>query len=601
MVDAAPVVGTVLATVFSAFAVFNAVDLPKHARGPVIAHDLVVIAFGIWIARRKWSSASSLALFGMLTALLVASNILLASYLLREPFYTFYIALLIVAVGATLLSRVWALATIGAIGAAWSAVALPMLSTRPFVHYGFTVLAATAIGLLINDARGRSHLRLEQLRVRDAARQKELEHSLRLVEQERRNLDRTVDERTAALRDELEERRRLEEQLRQAQKTEAVGRLAGGIAHDFNNLLTIIFGSLDLAREASGKDVAVLEAIDDARKAAERAADLTRQLLAFGRRQRLERAPVRAPEIITDLERVLGRFIGEQIELRREIDSRSTVTVDRGQIEQVLVNLVINARDAMPDGGVLTIAVRDEDVDAERAERLGRPAGRWVVFEVDDSGSGMDEKTQASLFEPFFTTKAPGKGTGLGLATAHGIVTQHHGVIDVRSTVGRGSSFSVWLPATEDSPNGHRVESPSMPHLGRGETVLVVEDEPVLLRVAVRSLERHGYRVLGATSGEQALALAATEPVDLLVTDVIMPGIDGPQLATRLRARWPGLPVLFVSGYSADKLEPTKSLGGTRFLAKPYRADDLAGAVVDTLQAAARGPERAEVRNLVTR
>ena len=369
--------------------------------------------------------------------------------------------------------------------------------------------------------------------------------------------------------------RRSEEQLRQAQKMEAVGRLAGGIAHDFNNLLTVITSYGDLLLEDLAPDDSRRDDVEQIRKAAEGAAALTRQLLAFSRQQVLEPKVLDIRAIVAGTEKLLRRLIGADVQLATSLASDlGAVKADPGQLEQIIINLAVNARDAMPGGGRLTIAATGmEEVE-------GRP-GRWVMLAVSDTGIGMDEQTKARIFEPFFTTKESGKGTGLGLATVYGIVKQAGGFIWVDSEPGRGTSFEVYLPRV-DEPVAPAITRPAPAEPGRGtETVLLVEDAPAVRLVTRQVLERYGYTVLEAPTGDMALRLAAKHhgPIHLLLTDVVMPGLSGRQLAGQLSQLRAEMKVLYVSGY-ADTVE-----SGVAYLQKPFAPEALARRVRDVLDA----------------
>jgi nitrogen-specific signal transduction histidine kinase/CheY-like chemotaxis protein len=384
----------------------------------------------------------------------------------------------------------------------------------------------------------------------------------------------------------LSERKRLEEQLRQAQKMEAVGQLAGGIAHDFNNLLTAISGYVGLALERVDGDPKLRRDLGEVARAGERAADLTRQLLAFSRRQVLQPATFDLNEAVRETSGLLGRLLGEHIRIVTSLDPAGCpILADRGQIEQVLMNLAVNARDAQPAGGTLAIETETVSLDAEEAEPDLAP-GRYVALRVSDTGSGMDPVTAAHAFEPFFTTKEPGKGTGLGLATVYGIVTQSGGRIRMSSTPGAGTSFEILLARSE--PAAHR-EPEERADAPRGsERILLVEDEQVVRDLTREMLEQRGYDVICAARPDEALELAAREQVDLLLTDVVMPEMNGPSLASILRRARPELPVLFTSGYTADaRLYGGDDDGNASFLQKPYSAGELAAAVRTTLD----GPE----------
>jgi PAS domain S-box-containing protein len=403
------------------------------------------------------------------------------------------------------------------------------------------------------------------------------------------------------------ERRRLEEQLRQAQKMEAIGRLAGGIAHDFNNLLTAMSGYAELAASALADDHPARADILEIRRAAERAARLTGQLLAFGRRQVLSPTVVAPDRLLGDLAGLLRRIIGEDISL--ELDLRSpgvAVLVDGSQLEQVIMNLVVNARDAMPEGGRLTIgtAVVEAAPAPLRAPEAppGEPARRrWLEISVADTGVGMDEATLGHIFEPFFTTKRPGEGTGLGLSTVYGIVEQSGGSVAVESRPGAGSTFRIRLPIVDGEavrngppvavePAAAGAEGPR----GGTETILLAEDEPGIGALMAQSLRRLGYEVLEAADAATALELAAGRRIDLLVSDVVMPGVDGPTLAEALLARQPDVRVLFVSGYAPGLVPGRPAVEGRyAFLAKPFDAATLAARVREVLDAPPPGAESA--------
>jgi two-component system cell cycle sensor histidine kinase/response regulator CckA len=383
----------------------------------------------------------------------------------------------------------------------------------------------------------------------------------------------------------IEHRKRLEEQLRQAQKMEAIGRLAGGIAHDFNNLLTVILGYGGVLERKLSPHDPLIKNVVEIRKAGERAAALTQKLLAFSRKQVLRPRVLSLNHLVRETEAMLHRLIGEDIELATELDPAvGHVKADPGQIEQVLMNLAINARDAMQKGGQLLIETKREDLIAGAAALRSLKPGAYAALTVSDTGCGMDEQTKAKIFEPFFTTKDPGIGTGLGLATVLGIVNQSGGAISVYSEIGIGTTFKVYLPLVEDSevPAETPQHAPAKP---ADESVLVVEDDQSIRELTAEVLREHGYRVAEAASAEQALSVfEATGPVDLLLTDVVMSGMNGHELANKLVALHPGLKVLYMSGYSERGvvqqgiLEPGRS-----FLPKPFQPQDLLGKVGDVL------------------
>jgi two-component system, cell cycle sensor histidine kinase and response regulator CckA len=393
---------------------------------------------------------------------------------------------------------------------------------------------------------------------------------------------------TLAILEDTSERKRLEAQLRQAQKMEAVGRLAGGIAHDFNNLLAVIMGHSDLIRAVLRKGDRLAHDVEQIRRASERAATLTRQLLAFSRRQFLQPQVIDVNTLVGNLATMLRRLIGEDIHLELRLDADAgRVSADPGQLEQVIMNLAVNARDAMPQGGRLTLETAPASLDqAFVAAHPGATAGAHVRLSIHDTGCGMGPDVLAHLFEPFFTTKEPGRGTGLGLSTVYGIVKQHRGYVDVVSEVGRGSSFGVYLPRVEARPTPERPLPRERLKPGSRETVLFVEDEVALRDLMQRVLGKGGYTVLAAGDGLEALALAEAHPgrVDIMVTDVIMPRMSGPELAARLRARDPAIQVLYVSGYTADQLRAQTDLGAdATLLAKPFTSDGLLRKVREVL------------------
>jgi signal transduction histidine kinase/CheY-like chemotaxis protein len=389
----------------------------------------------------------------------------------------------------------------------------------------------------------------------------------------------------------ISERRRLEQQLSQAQKLESIGRLAGGVAHDFNNILTAINGYAGLALETLAPGEPAADDLREIQKASERAAALTRQLLIFARKQQIDPHVLDLNALVSSVEKLLRRLIGEDVDLRTMLAPNHTlVKADPSQIEQVLVNLIVNARDAMPHGGTLTIETATLALDEEYArEHVGVAPGPYALLAVTDTGTGMDEAVRLHIFEPFFTTKEHGKGTGLGLATCYGIVKQHGGHIWVYSEVSAGTTFKVYLPLASDSAAAE--ESPlTIEDLPRGgERVLLVEDEPAVRDLAARVLRGQGYTVVEASNGAEALELLRRGPAgqfDLLLTDMIMPRLGGMALAQQIAADNPGLKLLFMSGYTDTTAEQSGLLAvGIPYLQKPFTPGALARrvrAVLDT-------------------
>lgn len=386
----------------------------------------------------------------------------------------------------------------------------------------------------------------------------------------------------------ITDRQRLADQLRQSQKMQAVGELAGGIAHDFNNLLMVMKGHAEMLLDQIPALSPVRHSVEQMQQAAERAEGLTRQLLAFSRRQVLQPRVLDLNEVVGGMIKMVSRVIGENIELAFLPGSNlARVKADPSQMEQVVLNLVVNARDAMPGGGRLTIETSNVEIDRSYGARhAGMAAGPYVMVIVSDTGSGMDAATQARIFEPFFTTKGPGKGTGLGLATVYGVVKQSGGFIWVYSEVGRGTTFKIYLPqviAEVEKPAEAR--KPAGPPSGN-ETILFVEDEDSVRELVREYLAAAGYRILEAADGEQALQIASAHsgPIHLLVTDVVMPHLSGRELAARLSPSRPDLKVLFISGYTDDSIFRSGVLdGGMAFLQKPFNLKSLAQRVREVL------------------
>jgi len=384
------------------------------------------------------------------------------------------------------------------------------------------------------------------------------------------------------------ERKRLEAQLQQSQKMEAVGRLAGGIAHDFNNMLTAVKAYSEFLLEDLDPADARRTDVQEIAKAADRAASLTRQLLAFSRKQVLQPRPLDLNEVVVGMEKMLSRLIGEDLHIITRLDpDLKLVEADPSQIEQVIMNLTVNARDAMPDGGVLTIETRNVTLD-HVDPAWGIEPGAHATLAISDTGIGMDEAVRAQIFEPFFTTKPIGQGTGLGLSTVYGIVKQSGGHISVHTEPGHGSTFKVYLPHVDTSSTGPML-GPAMSRLPRGtETIVLVDDDEGVRAVARRILQRAGYTVLSAPDGVEAIRLIGESRggVHLLVTDVVMPGLGGRDLVTHVRDTHPDLRVLFVSGYTEEGVRRHGMLNTeSAFLEKPFTAERLAQKVREVLDA----------------
>ena len=398
---------------------------------------------------------------------------------------------------------------------------------------------------------------------------------------------RDVSERAESARE-----RALQEQLAQAQRLESVGQLAGGIAHDFNNILGVIMNYAEFVGDELPEGSQASQDVEEIRRAAERAAALTRQLLIFSRREVVKPELLYLRDVVSELENLLRRALGERVELTTRFGGdRCAFEADPGQIEQVLVNLAVNARDAMPDGGRLVIEVDKAVLDADYTDlHPNIEPGTYVRLKVSDTGAGMDRETVQRAVEPFFTTKGKGEGTGLGLATVYGIVTGAGGRIDIYSEVGIGTTVKIHLPASAETPSEAKPKRRGRPS-GHGEVILVVEDEPDVRRMAERILAKGGYSVIGANGGEEAVEICrqSGQPIDLLLTDVIMPGMLGPDLVKQIKEIRPELGVIFMSGYSHEVLAPgaLAEQGANAFIEKPFNADELLQAVHDVLDARA--------------
>jgi two-component system cell cycle sensor histidine kinase/response regulator CckA len=391
----------------------------------------------------------------------------------------------------------------------------------------------------------------------------------------------------------ITERRQLEDQLRQSQKMEAIGRLAGGIAHDLNNALTAIAGYAELALGVVAAGHAARSDIEEIRRATERAGSVTRQLLAFSRKQLLEPRIFDLNATVTSLTRMLGRLLGPDIAVHASVaDNLPRIMGDPGQIEQAVINLAVNARDAMPHGGRLQLTTAVEEVDAEHARtQVPMTPGRYVVLRVSDAGQGMSRETQAHIFEPFFTTKDVGKGTGLGLSMVYGTMKQIGGFIFVDSELGQGTTFRMYFPPAAEPQPVTPPAGPAIEHGRRGrETLMVVEDEPAVRNLVASALRPEGYTLLLATSAEEALQIADAHdgPLDLLLTDSVMPGKSGMELAHAMRQRRPGLPIIVMSGYTEETLTVGSVDEPLVLLQKPFSPRDLRQRIRDRLDLVGR-------------
>jgi two-component system, cell cycle sensor histidine kinase and response regulator CckA len=384
-------------------------------------------------------------------------------------------------------------------------------------------------------------------------------------------------------------RRSLEEQFRQAQKMEAVGRLSGGVAHDFNNLLGVIIGYAEFLQERLEPENVLRGSADEILKAGKRAASLTRQLLAFSRQQVLEPKVIDLNAVVFDTEKLLRRLIGEDIELSTPLaPDLGRVKADQGQLEQVIMNLAVNARDAMPQGGKLTIATENMVMDDAFVRRYPYPVqpGPYVCLTVTDSGIGMDAETKARAFEPFFTTKEKGKGTGLGLSTVYGVVKQSGGYIDIYSSPGAGTTFKIYLPKVDEAIRAEEVPVAGDRSFTGRETILVAEDEASLRKLTRTTLELCGYKVLEAKDGAEALEMSDAHDgaIDLLLTDIVMPGIGGRALAQELSRRRPDIRWVYMSGYTGQGIGAQESFEpGSHFLPKPFTRETLTRKVREAL------------------
>ncbi|MFO0665396.1 MAG: ATP-binding protein [Polyangiaceae bacterium] len=469
----------------------------------------------------------------------------------------------------------------------WSPVNLPIKHDDGRIAYILHRAEDVTEFVRLKQEGSAQHKATEELRTRAGQmeaeiyrRAQELQETNRQLRRLQEELESRVEARTADLRRANDALRKSEEQLRQAQKLEAVGRLAGGIAHDFNNLLSVILSYSEILSSDLQPNDAARADLDEIKKAGQRAAELTRQMLAFSRQQILDLRILDLNDIIGNVNKMLARVIGEDIEFKLPMAPKlAKVKADPGQIEQVLMNLVVNARDAMPTGGKLTIETSNVELDASYAqEQEGVTPGPYVMMAVSDTGTGIDKATQAHVFEPFFTTKEVGKGTGLGLSTVFGIVKQSGGNIRLYSEPGVGTSFKIYLPRAEGKTDWKLANSESTQEARGTETILLVEDEDQVRGVAVGILKRAGYHVLEARSPAEALLIDEQHPtkIHLLLTDVVMPKMNGRLLAERIGSTRAGIKTIFMSGYTDNVVVQHGVLdSGASFLQKPFTPDSL--------------------------
>ena len=594
-----------MAALWAFFIPFNLMELPEPSRNPVVIHDvfMIVLSLALYAAvRRRSVPPRFIGMSAFIVACVIASNVILAYWMTERNFYTYYIGIILIAAGNIILLTRWFLASVFAILLMWAVVAANSATPQEFINLIFLQVAAVLVAVTIHLARVNFIRRITQLRYRDQVREKDLERALSQGEMVRQELDQRVAERTQELQvaydrltDQLEERaqlenqrRELESELHHAQRLESVGQLAGGVAHDFNNLLTVIGGNIDLVVRKSD-ELGEREGawLNEARKATQRAAELTSELLAYSRKQPVVFEPIDPVEVVGGVRKMIERAAGENVILELDLNqTRGCILGGRGQIEQVVLNLVLNACDAMPMGGKLKI-VLDEVAQFSGIGHENTDGGPYIRLRFIDNGIGMEAAVREKIFEPFFTTKETGKGTGLGLSVVHGIVSQHGGFVDVKSSRSAGTTVSVYLPSVMGEAVVDDNGSPSLTDTpASGETILVVEDEEAVREFTKILLEELGYRVLAADNGEHALAVSEQYPekIHLLLTDVVMPGIQGPQLAEKLSTFRPGVPILYVSGYTDPKILADLHLEDRMaFLQKPFTREALQVKIRDLL------------------
>jgi len=577
---------------FAAASVFLLGHGPHGARGLMLIQRVLyllgLLMLHRWLTRGHVKADKAYHLLAAVTLVCLSSLTITAAF--SGESIAQRIALLLVAVGMMSLEWksslvVWSVCWLTWLGSSGAFQGQKPVANDLLLLFGFQMFSMATLHLRRRNAL--RHYDLLQTIVEQKAR---LKSALDEAEGNRERLDQLVDERTTQLRLAYDELRlssqqreeiqatteQLQEQLRQAQKMESLGRLAGGVAHDFNNLLTVITGNLELAQALSVEEGR--ECLEQAGLAASRAAEVTSQLLAFSRKQVLKVSKVNLVTTLQGSVSFLRRLLGEDVELSVDCAvPELRVMGDQGQLQQVIMNLGVNARDAMPRGGTLRLGLK-----AER--RLGL---EWAILSVTDTGQGIDAETLPHIFEPFFTSKPFGQGTGLGLATVDGIISQHGGQIEVESEPGRGTTFRIHLPLADQSIDGNASGAIKVRRANKGSArLLLVEDDDQVRGLALRILKMTGYQVLCAESAEKALALIQQgQAIDMLVTDVVMPGLDGVSLASRVQVLQPDSKVLFVSGYTDDRLARFGvDLENCNFLAKPYTPVALCEKVETLLQ-----------------
>lgn len=578
---------------FAAMMGYVCMHLPTAYRLPMLTQKFCYLAVvaGLYygLVRGKVSGKHANVVVFVVTNLCLTSIALSASHGMVDNL-TENIAILLVGSSLIFLSLLRSVVQWGLLWAVWLTFALLHFAPTARMEQGLALLGFQLAGLTIQRTRVRSNQRYYRMRQRETAQSQALEEALQQAEQNRLKLDHIVEERTAQLRLAYEElrlsaqereqmqrsREQLQEQLVQSQKMESLGRLAGGVAHDFNNLLTVILGNLELAQKLEPGDPDYMDLLQQSELAARRAADVSTQLLAFSRKQVLKVRDLDLARVMETSVRLVQRLIGEDIQLEvRYGPGGLLVQGDQAQLQQVILNLAVNSRDAMPSGGRLVIELFGSELRGKR----------FAAFRMSDTGEGIDPEIMPRIFEPFFTSKPFGKGTGLGLSTVHGIVSQHGGSVEVESVRGKGTTFSVYLPLCANPHNDSGAHKIRSPHKGSGK-LLLVEDDDQVRGLALRVLKLSGYQVQAADSAESALRLFDEYEgrFDLLVTDVVMPGMDGASLALQLKKKKPELHVLFVSGYTDDRLEHFGVQSEDyNFLAKPYNPFSLCEKVQNIL------------------